>query len=427
MPLFITIITLTFSNLTFSQNDDNKGYILHDNIDNYFNSKPLSEAEITEIFRSIAPSTFNAPDMPRFTFIGKDQKFYCGIGGFIKGTISYDLQNPIDNPLYFNTSEIPLDYTNANNALYQMSAGSSNIFLNFVALPGSKHQVGGYVNFNFENDNYGLSLQYAYLTYGGLMAGYNYSTFCNEEATPPTIDLEGPPTLPLILNTIVNYHIDVKNWKFCIGLETPLTSATLNECTRLCNNVLPTIPAFIQYSWDQGESMIRLSGVIRTLLYENVESADRKYLTGSGLQLSGKANLGRAVLYYQGIGGYGITSFTQDMADKNYDLVPSTDDEHKLKMVRSWGGLAGVQYNFNDRCFASTAYSYQRFYANRYQGGDIEWTDQIRYLNYIVANIFWHLSENISVGIEYINGIKHTMGDVTRNNNRIQTIIQFNF
>ena len=56
MPLFITIITLTFSNLTFSQNDDNKGYILHDNIDNYFNSKPLSEAEITEIFRNIAPT-----------------------------------------------------------------------------------------------------------------------------------------------------------------------------------------------------------------------------------------------------------------------------------------------------------------------------------------------------------------------------------
>lgn len=401
--------------------------IIHDDADNYFSGKRLSDSAIVNIFRSIAPMTFNAPDVPRFTFIGKDRKFYCGIGGFIKGTISYDFPNPIENPLYFITSEIPMNNSHANEGLYQMSAGSSNIFFNFVALPGSKYQVGGYVNFNFENDNYGLSLQYAYLTFGGLMAGYNYSTFCNEEAAPPTIDLEGPPTLPLILNTVASYHYDVKNWRFCIGIENPLTSATINEYTALCNNVLPTMPAYVQYSWNDKSSMIRASAVVRTLQYENLASENRKYKTGYGFQLSGKAEGEKLVTYFQGIGGKGITSFTQDMYDQNYDLVPDKRDEYELKLVRSWGGMLGFQYNFSDRLFASATYSYQHFYANHYEGGEKPWDEQIKFLSYTVANLFWYVTENVTFALEYINGIKHSMGDVTKNNNRIQTMIQFNF
>ena len=45
--------------------------------------KQISDSAIISIFRTISPQIFNAPELPRFTFIGKDNKFYCGIGGFI--------------------------------------------------------------------------------------------------------------------------------------------------------------------------------------------------------------------------------------------------------------------------------------------------------------------------------------------------------
>lgn len=390
--------------------------------------KQISDSAIISIFRTISPQIFNAPELPRFTFIGKDNKFYCGIGGFIKGTVSYDFSNPIDNPMYFITNDIPVDCPHANKGFYQMSAGSSNIFLNFVAMPTSRYQVGGYINFNFENENYGLSLQYAYLIFGGFMFGYNYSTFCNEEAVPPTIDLEGPPTLPLILNTILNYKFNLKNWQFCLGIETPLTSATLTENTRLSHSTYPTVPAYIQYGWNNSSSMVRLSGVFRTMQYENTSNGDTKYESGVGVQISGKIDVdGKFITYFQGLAGNGISSFTQDMCDSNYDLVPDGDNENRLKKVKLWGGMIGLQYNISERLMMSASYGYEHFYAKKYSTGVIPWNEQTRYLNYATANIFCNLTDNITLGFEYINGIKNTMGGLTKNNNRIQAMMQFNF
>ena len=64
---------------------------------------------IVKVLYENAPNYFGAPDMPRFAIIGKERKFYLGIGGYIKASVSYDFGNPIayiyattsiDNPSY---------------------------------------------------------------------------------------------------------------------------------------------------------------------------------------------------------------------------------------------------------------------------------------------------------------------------------------
>ena len=104
---------------------------------------------VLKVLEENAPKYFNAPGMPRFSVIGKDQEFYLGIGGYIRGTMSYDLGNPIESPMYFITSAIPMDNPSGNSSLFQMSAASSNIFFNFVALPQTQDKVGAYVDFGF--------------------------------------------------------------------------------------------------------------------------------------------------------------------------------------------------------------------------------------------------------------------------------------
>ena len=37
---------------------------------------------VLKVLEENAPKYFNAPGMPRFSVIGKDQEFYLGIGGF---------------------------------------------------------------------------------------------------------------------------------------------------------------------------------------------------------------------------------------------------------------------------------------------------------------------------------------------------------
>ena len=174
----------------------NKAYA---QIDNKANPKALMEQDFAVLFGDLnkdqalmetlllnAPKTINAPGLPRFAIIGKDRKFYLGIGGFVKGTLSYDFGNPIESPFCFTTSAIPMDQQAGNGTLVQFSAATSNIFFNFVGLPHTKNQIGAYINFNFTaNNDYGLSLQNAYLTYRGFLVGYNSSLFTDGNACIP--------------------------------------------------------------------------------------------------------------------------------------------------------------------------------------------------------------------------------------------------
>ena len=64
---------------------------------------------VLKVLEENAPKYFNAPGMPRFSVIGKEREFYLGLGGYIRGSVSYDMGNPIDSPIYFITSAIPMD------------------------------------------------------------------------------------------------------------------------------------------------------------------------------------------------------------------------------------------------------------------------------------------------------------------------------
>ena len=88
----------------------------------------VRDTVVLKVLEENAPKYFNAPGMPRFSVIGKEQEFYLGIGGYIRGTVSYDFGNPIESPVYFVTSAIPMNNPPGNGSLWQMSAASSNIF-----------------------------------------------------------------------------------------------------------------------------------------------------------------------------------------------------------------------------------------------------------------------------------------------------------
>ncbi|MDE6811664.1 MAG: hypothetical protein K2J15_04870, partial [Muribaculaceae bacterium] len=190
----------------------------------------------------------NAPDghkdaVPHFAIFGKEDKFYLGIGGTIKVTVGEDWGAPLDNPDEFITSEIEPTPDGSRNK-FHLSAQQSSLFLNFVALPNSDNKIGGYVEMYFLND-YAPVLQYAYLKWRGLKAGYDYSTFSDNGAMPPTIDFEGPNAATAIPVPMISYTRNFgknKAWSASIGLELPQYSITPNNYTHAVTQGIPDIP-----------------------------------------------------------------------------------------------------------------------------------------------------------------------------------------
>lgn len=386
------------------------------------------DLEIIQIFKENAPKAFTAPGAPRFAILGKEKKFYLGIGGYVKGTASFDFKNPIDNPTYFTTSNIPMNQAPGNGGLFQLSAQTSNIFFNFIAMPGQHHQLGAYINFNFANDGYAPDLQYAYLTYRGFSIGYNFSMFADLNAGPPTIDQEGPPSWPTVSNPQLNYTYKHGGWSFAVGAELPMTSETTNSYTSQVNQRIPAIPAYIQYAWGKNSNTVRLAGLWRNMQYRNLVEEKNHNAMGWGIQLTGTLSpVSQIEFFYQGLYGKGISSFMQDMNGLGLDLVPNPTQEGKLNLVESWGGYLGMQINLTKNVFCSHTYSQVRNYADSYQQGTTLWKEQYRYAQYIVNNVFWNCTSNIQVGLEYIWGRKVIMDGEKRSDNRIQAMMQFNF
>ncbi len=452
LPILIFAL-LIYSNITIAQQ----------------NTKPLDEVPeayitafgeifkdttILKIFIGNAPKYTNAPDMPRFAIIGKDREFYLGIGGYVKGSLSYDLGNPIESPLFFEPSSIPMDNPAGNNALVQLSGAASNIFINFVGLPHTKNQIGAYIDFNFTGNagtNYSFSLAAAYLTYKNFLVGYNTSLFTDGAATAPSIDQQGPNALTFAYNTVLDYIYKInKNWSFGVGLEMPLLNATYNNYTYAVNQYIPDIPAYLQYSWAKGNGWIRLSGIYRSFAYRDQIDKKNNSNAAGGVKLSGALPfLEKFKLFYQGVYGSGISSYVQDMQGLGLDLVPVASAKLSANVpeselgdlgnVKNFAGYLGLQYNICPKLLASATYSFVRSYLPPVEQNTIVQGQTIKednsympgttYKNaqYIVTNIFYDITPNVTAGVEYLWGSRRDVNDIFKQNNRLQTAIVVNF
>ncbi len=392
---------------------------------------------IVKVLYENAPNYFNAPDMPRFAIIGKERKFYLGIGGYIKASVSYDLGNPIDNANCFETSLIPMSDQKGNGSLFQMSAAASNMFFNFVALPHTKDQIGGYINFNFAGtgNNYGFSLKAAYITYRGFLLGYNTSLFTDGAASAPTIDQQGPNSMTFLFNTVLDYQHEFNNhWKVGVGLELPVVDATYGRGSYSINQRVPDVPFYVQYSWAEGNGWLRMSGLLRNMMYEDELSGRRNEL-GYGIKASGAFPFcSKVTMYYQGVYGKGIASYIQDIQGYGYDMVPAVESVlyngvkeeitniGKLAKPEAWGFYAGLQWKVNQKMFTSATYSTVQIDLPESESGSAYKNAQ-----YVVANIFYNLTPSVRTGIEYIWGCRENLDGTFKQNTRIQTAVRVNF
>ena len=370
-------------------------------------------------------------NVPRFAVMGKDHSYYIGIGGNIKTTVSYDFGNPMDNPNEFIVSSIPMTRRRGDGGLVQFCAQQTSLFLNFVGLPGSDNQFSAFIGANLLGDSYAPALQYAYMRYRGFEVGYDKTLFADPASTPPTIDYEGPNASSSVGNCVLDYSFSFgkkKEWSAGVGAELPMYSVTDADGygAYKVNQRVPDIPVFLRWSWNGGDSWLRLSGVLRNMLYNNPLSGKNVDKIGWGVQLSGSAEVTPwLTTYYQALYGKGIASYIQDLTGCGMDMMPSATDPNVLNTVKAWGAYGGLQFNICPKVFATATYSHVRTYANDcvMPTGD----SLYRYAQYAVGNVFWNINSLLQAGVEYIYGRRVNYDGSQAHDSRLQVSLQLSF
>ena len=386
------------------------------------------DSNVSIIFLESSPQSFNSPDLPRFSIVGKQKQYYLGIGGYVKATMGMDFEGALNSPTYFTPANISVPGVPGNGAKLHYSVATTNLFMHFVGMPGSDNRFSAYVNANFTGEGNTPKLQYAYVMYRGLTAGYSTSLFTDVNAAPPTIDQEGPNGMTFVRTYMLSYKKNWDNIGIGISAEMPNPNPTYNNYTHAVNQRIPDIPAYVQFMWGDYGSRVRLSGLLRNMTYRqyDLEGMDAKNKTqmGYGLQLSGNIGLGNIVtFYYQGTYGNGITSYFQDGSGQNLDMFPNQKALNELVTPEAWGGYVGMQFNITERVFASATYSQVRvlskdgFYQPDYYKGS----------QYLAVNMFCRVKSNMMFGMEYLWGKRQNMDNASNTANRIQAVARFNF
>lgn len=406
---------------TYEQNDG-KVDILFSDTD--------GDQNIYELFLENAPKSFENPGVPRFAIRGKDNKFLLGIGAMIKATASFDWGNPIDNPASFTTYDIPMGHTPGNGGLFQSTFNHSNIFLNFLGLPGTDNQLGAYISGHFTGPGNAFKLHHAFIRYRGILVGHTHSLFTDAAAGPPTIDCEGPNGYTSVTNNVIQYSGRLaQNLKGGIGVEMPMASGTPGPYSAMVNQRIPDVPVFVQYSWGRNaNSWLRFAAIIRNMQYRDLVDSKNRDCVGWGVQLSGSAELiPNLRAYYQATYGKGISSYFQDLTGNGLDMVPEYNMNGHMEAVEAWGGYLGLQYNFSKKCFSSITYSMVRDYANNYTNLETGWNGTYKYAQYVAANVFYNVNSFLQVGAEYLYGRRVDMNEISRHDNRLNAMAKINF
>lgn len=418
LPLF----TVLMFHFPASGQRDNR---LHEvGVTSIIGNDSVESHKVEKVFKTNAPSAPNENGLPRFAIVGKDGKFYFGIGAQFLGEAVVDWGDEMPSPVLM----VPAAITSAsegNRSSTRFGWQSSSIYMNFVAMPGDNDQVGIFFKANFMGNGNGFNVYHFYAKYRGLTAGYTTGVFTDAAAQPFTIDYEGPNGYPdLTLFTVYWQQSFKNNFSVAIGLDAPSASMTFGNLSSQVNQRIPAMPFYLQYAWNKCNSHVRLSGIVRPLQYRNLQLSKNKTLPGWGIQLSGITNVTDALsVQFNGVYGKGISNYIQDDNGLGLDAVEIAGTG-KICTVASMGLTAGLTYALNPKLTLNSVYSHL---LNSFHRASAIEGHTYRYGDYVSANLIYAVNKFVSTGIEYDYGHRCAVDGTSLHTNRLQCQLAVTF
>ena len=366
---------------------------------------------------------------PQFIFTTKNNRFSLGIGGYVNLRTSYDFMGAVDN-IDFIPYDIPLYSDYANRQRVMMDATTSRLFTKAVINSPTVGPIIAFIDMDFRGGaefSYTPRLRSAYVSLLGFTAGRDITTFCDLDASPTTIDFQGPNAYNFNFATLIRYEYAFadNHLKFGIAAELPEVSATYGDNFKPMHQRVPDVPMYFQYAWGADRSShIRASGVLRNPYMYKVSKDSNTSLLGWGVQFSGTIKVCKPLrLFMNGVYGEGITPYIQDLTGSGLDFTPNPEDPSLVRMMPMWGWQAAAQINLTRRLFISGGYSTVRVQRSHGYYTD----DQYKQGQYIFGNVFYSLTPRCKVAGEYLYGSRKDMNNDKGHANRVNVMLQYNF
>lgn len=368
------------------------------------------------------PLAYNDPRAPRFIFFDQDRRFLFGVGGYVQVTGVYDF-NGITDYNYFTTSNIaPKGHQDGGS--YGITVGQSRLFFKLLGDTRVGRLVS-YLEMEFEGPSQTPKLNQAFIQFKGFTLGQTWSTFCDMPALPATIDEEGPSSAIAVRQPQIRYtyHFNSR-WQAALALEYVVPDYTNQPdyYTQTIRQRIPDIPLVVKYSFQNG-GHLQGGAILRNIYYKNnIEDKD-KVVTGWGTMLSGEIPFSKETRFmFQGVYGKAIANYIQDIGDLGYDLIPSSNQNGRLKGSNMWGAFGAIQQNWTSELYSSLVYSYVRMEKNGGLPGS-----SYKFAQYAGINLLWNFTEFGTTGIEYLYGRRNDFNKDYGNGNRINLMVRYNF
>jgi len=382
-------------------------------------TKPLPQAptsahvgEQTSAYREFSEDNFAAP---RYDNVPTDPKYHgffylpgtqtlLKIGGYAKTDLIYDFRQA-GNTDEFITSSIPVPQVPGIDN-FTVSIRPTRLTLDF-RVPSQKL---GDIRFYFEGDLFGTNattprLRHAYGQAKNLLIGQTFSNFMDPDASPDTLDFEGPNGWVNIRNPQVRYGFALnRSTTLFFSVEKPSSDVAFStpQFAAKPNAPAPDVPIRVRNEFERGH--VQLAVIFRDIA-AFLPDGRRGSVFGWGFNVStALKTFGRDNLILEGAYGHGISRYFQDTSGLGIDAEVADNANPHLKATPAIGLEAAYQHYWFRKLRSNLVYGYAAVQNTNFMQPAGVVFNPFNHSNYSAVNLIWNPYGSLNVGAEFLYG-----------------------
>ena len=315
---------------------------------------------------------------------------------------------------------------------FAMHAKQTRLWMN-VSMPAGSNALKAYVEVDAQTapgtqgsqrttNGYDIALRRGWFSWGGLLAGQDWSTFQNAGALPESTDFIGPTEgTVFVRQAVLRYtHKLSANWSVSGAIENPETATITTTSPTMLENDDDRIPDLVgRVSYAAGKSEVTLAGLFHQLSVDT--GAVHDTASGWGVSLAGKVALGssgRHDLRFMATGGRGIGHYL------GLNFAPdAVFDGTRLNEVGVVGGFAALKLGWTPTLRSTLMGSIQQV---DYGGTPTPLGANASAWS-AAGNLFWTPVKGLDLGIEYRHGVRELVSGATGDLDRFEFATKFTF